>query len=142
MGLQQVDRVLELRPRTLLVEFNINDSDLRRRLWLWESRDNILAIANKLKSLSPNTKIVLMTMSPAWGLRALLRPLRGWYDDNYRKMASENGFELIDVARRWEALSANELRDAIPDGVHPTREAFLAVAFPEIARSVSRLPVD
>jgi lysophospholipase L1-like esterase len=137
-GLENLSRVVEFRPQIILIEFVINDSDIRHRLLLKESRDNHVAIINRLKAELPNVKIYLMTMSPALGLRRwLLRPFMPRYNAQYQEICNMLGIEFIDIAPLWHQPSV-DLRAAIPDGLHPTREAVLQITVPAIAKAISK----
>ena len=73
-------------------------------------------------------------MSPALGLRRwLLRPLLNRYNAQYRDISKRLGVGLIDIAPMWQ-LPNVDLTGAIPDGVHPTREAVLQITVPAISR--------
>ncbi len=62
----------------------------------------------------------------------MMRPTVGAYYGQYRDVAASEGLRLIDLERIWAALPGDSLRRSVPDGVHPTREAFAKIALPEI----------
>ncbi|WP_462120162.1 SGNH/GDSL hydrolase family protein [Methylorubrum extorquens] len=138
-GIEQVERVVCYAPHIVLIEFIINDSDIRHRLWLNESWNNHIRIINGLIKELPNSKLYLMTMSPATGVRRwLLRPRMEYYNEQYRKLSEFMSIGLIQIAPLWRQPSV-DLRSMIPDGVHPTRDAVLRITVPAILKEL-RLP--
>ncbi|WP_162242121.1 SGNH/GDSL hydrolase family protein [Methylobacterium sp. Leaf111] len=133
-GLENISRVAQFKPSIVLVEFVINDSDVRHQIWLKESLDNHVRIIKILKNEVPDVKIYLMTMSPALGLRRwLLRPFINNYNAQYLDISKRLGVGLIDIAPMWHSPGV-DLTKVIPDGVHPTREAVLQITVPAISR--------
>lgn len=131
-GLEQVARVASLRPSIVLVEFAMNDANWRRFVGLARSRENTRAIARGIRAAAPDATIVLVTTNTVHGLRGLMRPRVGAYYAMYRELAAAEGLGLADLAPLWAALPPERLRQAVPDGVHPTLAAFEEVALPEI----------
>ena len=133
-GLENIPRVVQFKPRIVLIEFVINDSDIRHQIWPKESLNNHTRIIHILKSELPDVKIYLMTMSPALRLRRwLLRPFINSYNAQYRSISKRLGVGLIDIDLMWHSPDV-DLTRAIPDGVHPTREAALQITVPAISR--------
>ena len=135
-GLGQVERVLALRPDIVLLEFAMNDANWRRFVSREKSRANTVSLVRQVRSSLPGSRVFLMTTNVVHGLRGLMRPTVGAYYRLYRDIAAAEGLGLIDLEPRWAALSAQELRRAVPDGVHPTLEAFEAIALPEIVSAL------
>lgn len=131
-GRDQVRRVAALRPSIVLVEFAMNDANWRRFVSLARSRENTLAIARGIRASVPDARVVLMTTNTVHGLRGMMRPRVGAYYAAYRELAAAEGLGLVDLAPLWGALSPERLRRAVPDGVHPTLDAFEEGALPEI----------
>lgn len=132
-GRGQVDRVVAAAPDLVLIEFSINDADLCDGVSLARARDNHSAILDALAAARPSAQPVLMTMSPAFGLRGWLRPWRSDHEAQYRQMAAERDIGLIDLVPVWTRALAEAPagpRDLMPDGLHPRPEAVTAVALP------------
>jgi len=106
-----VAQVLAAAPDLVLMEFAINDADIRDGVRLGESRQRHEAVLDRLGDLP----VMLMTMNTAFGLRGWLRPWLADYYASYREMAAERGLGLLDFAPRWAALP----RDWADDGLHP-----------------------
>ena len=135
-GLENIPRVVQFKPSFVLIEFIINDSDIRHQIWPEKSLNNHIELISLLRSELPDVNIYLMTMSPALGLRRwLLRPLLNRYNAQYRDISKRLGVGLIDIAPMWQ-LPNVDLTGAIPDGVHPTREAVLQITVPAISRAL------
>lgn len=135
-GLEQIDRIAALRPDFVIIEFAMNDANWRRFVSRAESRANIVAIGRRLRERLPDVSIHLMTTNVVHGLRGLMRPNVDVFYGQYRAVAASEGWGLIDIAPKWRALSAKALTEAIPDGIHPTLQAFEAVAIPEIVSAL------
>ena len=136
-GLQQIERVASLRPDVVLVEFAMNDANWRRFVSRERSRTNLVAIGWGIRQRVPNAKLFLMTTNVVHGLRGMMRPNVGAYYEQYRAVAASEGFGLIDLAPIWAALHRDALRNAVPDGVHPTPDAFERVALPAVVAALS-----
>lgn len=131
-ALETLDKVIARAPDIVLIEFSINDASLLHGMPADQSRANTEAIIARLEAAVPQVQIVLMTMNPAAGLRAMTRPFLGDFYKVYREIAAEHQVLLADLARRWEA--DGRWPDALPDGLHPTAEAARAVVVPELLR--------
>ena len=138
-GRGQISAVIAARPALVLVEFAINDADLRDGLSLKESRATHQEILQALSEAPGVGEVVLMTMSPAKGLRGALRPFLGRYYAMTRQLAMEREAGLIDLYPRWQAHIARVgAGEVMPDGLHPTAEAVASVALPVIVDQVAR----
>jgi len=131
-GMKQVDAIIGKSPDVVLVEFAINDADLRHWLSLANSVENHTYLISGIREELPSAKIILMTMNPAFGLRRLLRPRLGSYYEAYSDLARNANVGLVDLYPRW--LGIDGLRSLIPDGVHPTDTAANEVIVPVLAR--------
>jgi acyl-CoA thioesterase-1 len=136
-GLQQIERVAAFRPNIVLIEFAMNDANWRRFVSPDRSRANIVAIGRGLRERLPAARLFLMTTNIVHGLRGMMRPNVGAYYEQYRAIAASEGFGLIDLAPVWAALPRETLRRAVPDGVHPTPDAFGEIALPALLAAVS-----
>jgi acyl-CoA thioesterase I len=129
-GLSQIEAAIAAAPNLLLLEFAINDADLRHGLSLEESRDNHRAMLARLKEGLPEARIILMTTNPATGLRRLLRPRLAAYYAQYRTLAAEMDVGLIDLYPRWLALP--RAAQGLTDGVHPAPDRAALVIVPVV----------
>ena len=130
-GGRQVDIIVLEHPDIILIEFSVNDADLRHRISLRDSARNHRLLIRNLKTALPEARIILMTMSPAHGLRRLLRPRLPAYYRLYRDLAQELDTGLLDLYPRWLAVpkSAREQQD----GLHPSNTAASQVILPALA---------
>ena len=143
-GVAQLQRVEQLQPDVILIEFTINDSDITDGVRLAASRLNHQRLVDHLRDRFPNSRIALVTMSPAQGLRAAVRPFRARYENMYRELAHEFDLDLIDLAPVWKsALEADSADEMLPDGIHPSEDAVKAVAIaPLVERTASLYGLD
>lgn len=134
-GLAQVGRVAAARPDLVLIEFAINDADLRRGQSLAEAKATHDALLQSLRAELPDAALVLMSMSPASGLRGALRPRLAAYYGQYAELAEAHSAGLIDLYARW--LSEPRTARGLEDGLHPTAEATARVVVPAVARYIT-----
>jgi lysophospholipase L1-like esterase len=130
-GAASLDDIVAQEPDIVLIEFAINDADLRHLLTRRQSTENHRRLIAGLRSANPSVDIVLVTMSPAYGVRRLLRPRLAGYYESYRQLAREADTGLIDLYPRW--LAYEDRRQALPDGVHPTEAASNRLIVPTVA---------
>ncbi|WP_424991082.1 SGNH/GDSL hydrolase family protein [Fluviibacterium sp. S390] len=134
-ALEQLDRVVAARPDLVLLEFSINDADLLDGVSRRTSRARHAALLAALTRDLPDTRVLLMTMSPVTGVvRHLQRPWLGAYYGIYRDLADEQGVGLADLFPRWRAAPA-DLRD-LPDGLHPAPGKTAQLAVPVLAQMI------
>jgi len=136
-GLAETARVAAAAPDIVLIEFAINDADLRDGIGLEASAANHRAILAALAQARPEARLVLMTMSPAERLRGLLRPGLARHYAAYRALAAETGAGLVDLYPRWRALP--QAARGLADGLHPTDAAAQAVILPVLVPYLARL---
>lgn len=136
-GLTVVDGAARARPDIAIIEFAINDAALHRRVSLSESLANVTEIIRRLRTARADIQIELMTMSPAIGLRGLLRPRLGRYYDIYPRLAAREQIGLIDNRADWAALPRATLARALQDGSHPTAEFAVSITLPNIVRKLA-----
>ena len=136
-ALSRIEAVIAAAPELVLLEFAINDADLRHGLSLGTSRDNHRVLISRLKQGLPEARIILMTTNPATGLRRLLRPRLAAYYALYRELAVELDVGLIDLYPRW--LAVRNLTQSFTDGLHPTEAAALSVVAPVVTSYLARL---
>ena len=139
-GLTQAQAVAALTPDLVLIEFAINDADLRDGLSLDAALDAHLRLLDVLAAEAPAARPVLMTMNRAFGLRGLLRPWLGAHYAQYRRLAAERDIGLIDLAPLWSAAPATGPDGVrlLPDGLHPTDAAVAHIALPSLVTELGR----
>jgi lysophospholipase L1-like esterase len=139
-GLTQVQAVAAMKPDLVLIEFAINDADLRDGQSLDAALDAHQQLLDALAAEAPAARPVLMTMNRAFGLRGLLRPWLRAHDAQYRRLAAERHIGLIDLAPLWAAAPGTGQDGALllPDGLHPTDAAVAHVAFPTLVTELGR----
>ena len=136
-GLTQIGALADPSPDIALVEFAVNDADILDGLSLREARRNHAEIVSRLRDQSPDTGIVFMTMSPAHGLRGLIRPRLGAHYRQYRDLAEELDLGLADLYPRWLTLPQAE-RGMAEDGLHPDPDTAAALIVPPLADLLAR----
>jgi hypothetical protein len=136
-GLGQVAAVAATAPDLVLMEFAINDADLRDGLSLAESRDTHRRLVAALRAALPEAAVVLMTMSPAQGLRGLMRPWLGQHYAAYRDLAAGADLGLVDLYPRWLALP-RPARGLARDGLHPDPQVAAGVIVPAVLDYLGR----
>ena len=134
-GLAQIEKVVASAPDLVILEFAINDADLRRGLSLRQSRDNHLGMILRLQQGLPDARIILMTTNPAAGLRRLLRPRLAAYYALYSDLAEQQTVGLIDMYPRWQARPS--LAQDLMDGVHPSAASATLVIVPVVTAYVA-----
>lgn len=117
-ALEQVARVVATGPDLVLIEFAINDADLRDGVSVGISRKQHIDLIAAVRRTSPDSQIALMTMSPATGLRGWIRPRLAAHYDQYRSLATTERLGLIDLYPRWLAVPRDR-RGLEADGLHP-----------------------
>lgn len=136
-GLGQVEALQAASPDLLVIEFTINDADLRRNVSLAESAANHRALIEAARAANPNVRIVLLTLNRGYGMRAMIRPWLRAYVDQYEVLAADLGLGRLDLLPHWDrAVRAEGLATLIPDGVHPTDDAALAINAPPLTAAL------
>jgi len=122
-------------PDVVVVEFSANDASLAWGASLERSRAVHRRIVAMVRSVGAMP--VLATMSPALGRNGWERPGLRAYEALYRTVAAETGAGLIDIAPLWRAMTPAALARWMPDGLHPTPDATLAVTAPAMAAALA-----
>lgn len=135
-GVAILDEVILAQPDIVLIEFAVNDAALFKGMSLKQSRGNVRNIVRTLRAAQPHVKIFLMTMNPSSGLRGSIRPRLNAYYDDYKLLADELGTGYIDNFSAWNTLTKQELRERIPDGLHPIPESACRILVPAIAGAI------
>ncbi|MBF9032116.1 hypothetical protein HKCCE3408_17085 [Rhodobacterales bacterium HKCCE3408] len=119
-------------PDIVLIEFAVNDADLRDGPGRAEADRLTRALLAELGGALPGALRVEMTMSPATGLRGLLRPwLEGHYADAVARAGAGASDGAVDLYRRWLALPRGSR--GLGDGLHPDPEVTAAVIVSPLA---------
>lgn len=130
-GQARLAEILADPPDLIAMEFTINDSALHRGEPL--ARAAARHEAMLAQAARAGVPVLLMTMSPAWRLRAWPRPGQVAYRDAYRALAAQGRAALLDTIALWRALPEPRRRDMVPDGLHPTDEAMAEIFAPALA---------
>ena len=117
-GETALDDVIAAAPDLVLLEFAINDADIRDGQSLGAARAAHARILDGLKTALPEARVLLLTMNHASGLRGLARPWLAAHYAQYRDLAAAHGTGLLDLYPRWRA-AAPDIR-TLGDGLHPT----------------------
>ena len=137
------EKVLQHNPDTVFIEFAINDAVEGRDVSVEKARGNLEDMMDRLLKARPDCEIILMAMNPTAGLARERRPHLGDYNQMYRDVAKERGFQLIDHYPVWEKL-LNEnpgfYIQYVLDGTHPNRAGALHVIMPTLTRELGLKP--
>lgn len=131
-GLGQIARVVDAAPDVVLIEFAINDADLRDGLSARHSAENHRRVVAGIAAALPRARIALMTMSPAQGPRGWIRPFLPARYAAQHDLATELGIGLVDLYPRWMAMS-RPWKEIAADGLHPDPVVAEAVIVPVLA---------
>ncbi|MDH5797745.1 MAG: SGNH/GDSL hydrolase family protein [Paracoccaceae bacterium] len=119
-GVFQVDAVKNVSPHVVLIEFAINDADILDGTGLSRSRQNHTNMIDSLLQDGAEPLVVLLSVSPARGLRSITRPTIARYYTAYRDLAARDRVAMADLAPLWqEIVERRDLAELIPDGIHP-----------------------
>lgn len=134
-GLDNVHRLVDLRPDIALIEFATNDAGTSNGISVSESKANATTIVNAIRGGSPHTEIFLMTMNPMIGHGADARPNLADYYNGYIELAPQIGVGLIDAFTGWGTPTS----DQMPDNIHPTLDAWKEKLLPLVAAALDPL---
>lgn len=139
--------VIAERPDIVLVEFAINDADLRDGVARNAADALTRAALEDLARALPEAAIVELTMSPASGLRGLLRPgLAARYGDVVARGDTSGGDTgggdtgggvrgVVDLYARW--IARPRAARGLDDGLHPDPEIAADVIVPPLTAYLS-----
>jgi lysophospholipase L1-like esterase len=136
-GLTQIDKVVAERPDIVLVEFAVNDADVTEFMSLSRSSANIAAIVSRLSESETQPSVYVMAMNPVSGLRGMIRPFLGQYEEMHATVARKLGAGFIDHRPAWARLSDDELAKAIADGTHPDPAMASRVIVPGLVQTLA-----
>jgi len=139
-GVSNLDtRVIAKKPDTVFIEFGINDAVVRFNCTVDQSRSNLTNMVDRILSSKPDAEIILMTMNPAIGDRAISRPRLKDYYQMYRDVARERKLKLIDHYANWELILGQDkalFSRYVPDDLHPGPEGCKNVITPAILKAL------
>ncbi|MDP9590553.1 UNVERIFIED_ORG: lysophospholipase L1-like esterase [Shinella zoogloeoides] len=131
--LSVADRVINLRPKAVLIETQTNDC---AALSAAQSTSNINALIDQLQAGTSGTAIFLMTMNKVLGTQASSsRAQLETFNDIYRAVALAQGVTLLDLYPLWASATSVD----IPDDLHPTVAAVTARSVPAIKAALQAL---
>lgn len=130
------DVVKEKNPDLVIAEFSINDADLFDGLWPWQSRANIDEVLSDLQDFPNPPEVLLMSTSPVAGpAQTFQRPYLAFYQAMYAGIAAGRDVGYLNATALWAGA---DLRQDLPDGVHPLPEREAALVLPALARMIAR----
>ncbi|MBT8408057.1 MAG: SGNH/GDSL hydrolase family protein [Alphaproteobacteria bacterium] len=126
----------------ILIEFAINDADLRRGVSLSQSVANHETLISQLRRAQAGAVIAMLRLNRAYGTRGLLRPRLGAYERQLSQLFTSRANGVIDMRPDWAAAiaaaqRAGTLPAVLPDGLHPTDTAALQINAAGVADAVS-----
>lgn len=135
-GRERIADVIAARPDLVLIEFAVNDADLRDGVSLPDSILNHTAMLRDLGRDLPDARVALMTTSPVFGLRGWLRPRLATYYASYGDVAAGAETGVIDLYARWRELP--EPKALFPDGLHPDAAGATALIAPAVTEAIGK----
>ena len=136
-GLSQVSAVAAARPGLVLIEFTINDADLRDGVSLRRSAENHRGLIAVVRQEVPEVSVALVSLNPPRGWRWLTRPLLGRYRAVYAELAATESTGFVDLDPLWRAALAEGGGAALlPDGLHPAPAAVARLVTPAMMAAV------
>jgi acyl-CoA thioesterase I len=144
-------KVIAQNPDTVIIEFSINDAytgyapdKLDHDISAEKSKANLNTMIDQILVANPQAEIILQTMNPAWDApngrqHATNRPELDAYYQVYRDVAKARGLQLVDQYASWIKLRDSDpekFHTDIPDGLHPTAPASLAVTLPTLQEAL------
>lgn len=122
--------VLRHRPDVIVIEFAINDADIRHEMSIGESEKNTETMIELAIDDNVDCQIWLMTSHVPSRRHKRLRPNLTDYYDMYKVLAKRNRLGLIDLYRIWGP--APPARRYMPDGIHTNSAAAKEVILPAV----------
>jgi acyl-CoA thioesterase I len=139
-GLAIIDGLLvTYHPDAAFIEYAINDAVDAFDISLSQHEQNLRDLVSDIRASNGQADIILQTMNPVLGLASYARTRLKAYYEATREVAAELSLTLVDNEPNWSTLQTQNLQQFllyIPDGVHPTSDAYQAVMMPEIRRAL------
>lgn len=129
------ERVLNLKPDCVFIEFAINDAYIAYNCSLDTARSNLEKMIGLARTHVPEIEVILETMNNPRREGLEDRPNFEQYYEMYRRVALAWNLKLIDHEPNWKSLFDQNPRKwwrFVPDGLHPNREGQLEVIVPEL----------
>lgn len=133
--LDNMQSALHSRADIATIEFAINDAYTPFGITTASSRANVLEMTSRLRQNNPNILIFLMIMNPCVPGTSHDQNRANYadYKQVYYELVAEDGdLNLIDCSDAWGVPTIDQL----PDGIHPSIEAFLSVGLPVISEAI------
>lgn len=136
-GLAHVGRAIAAAPDIAVIEFAINDAVLHPAIGadLDRSRAQTRSIVEAIRSANPSAKIFLLITNPVRGSQGESRPKLDAFYETYRELAREGVASVVDTSAAWARAADRD----VPDGLHPTRAAHLAITVPALVGAIAPL---
>lgn len=119
-------------PDVVMIEFASNDADLLDGVTLDKSRLNHNRLLVRIREEVPRSKVMLMTMSPVFGVRSWFRPRLAHYYAMYRELAKNKDVVLVDIVNGWNKFFVISGDEEFPDGLHPRQSLASRIVLPEV----------
>ena len=137
------EKVLKHKPDTVFIEFAVNDAVASRQSSVDKAQNNLEDMIARILKVNPDCEIILMVMNPPVAHTKVHRPNLAAYNQMYRDLAKERGFQLIDHYPVWEKLlndHPGKFLFYVPDTIHPIRVGALAVITPSLTKALGLKP--
>lgn len=139
-GVKSLDeKVLKHKPDTVLIEFAVNDAVSKRKTSVAHARKNLTHIIGRILAQNPQCEIILQVMNIPVAHTRTSRAKLDAFNQMYRDVAVERGYQLIDHWPNWEKLlNEDPLRFLAynPDTIHPVRDGALHVITPHLVKEL------
>ena len=139
-GVKSLDeKVLKHKPDTVLIEFAVNDAVSKRNTSVKHARNNLTQIIDRILAQNPQCEIILQVMNVPVAHTRTGRTNLDAFNQMYRDVAKQRGYQLIDHWPNWEKLlNEDPLRFLAynPDTIHPVREGALKVITPHLVKEL------
>lgn len=121
-------------PDLAVIEFAVNDADLRHGVTLTASSENIRKIVAEIRRRHSRAHILLLATPQVTGFRHwLLRPRLDRYFDQLRDIARTQNVSFVDARPGWQSGLASKRILPAADGLHPDRASLSATLVPLLA---------
>ncbi|MBP5274775.1 MAG: SGNH/GDSL hydrolase family protein [Abditibacteriota bacterium] len=135
-GVENLDeRVLAHKPDLVVLEFAVNDAFLEYETSVAKSRANMENMIGRIKKQNKKCEIIIMVTNPMMGVHLERRPDYLSYYEEFRKIAAENKFRLVDTFPVWKDVLDYDRKAylaLIPDMIHPQVPGSLLVTVPAV----------
>lgn len=127
-------------PDVCVLEFSVNDADLRRGISVDRSGLNLSSLLGILRDTWTSCRTLVLITNPVFGRHAISRPALSAYYARARDVARETGVDIVDTEPVWNrALMRQPWSHWIPDGIHPNLDAARNITYPQVHLGLVRL---